>query len=54
MNPINPDFLGGLFDFNGDGHTDMGEMFIAYKMFEEITRESGSTDDSDDVNGEEF
>ena len=34
MIPNNHDFLGGLFDFNGDGRTDPGEMFIAYKIFE--------------------
>ena len=47
MNPKNNDFLGGLFDFNGDGRTDPGEMFIAYKIFEEATKD-GLNDDNDD------
>ena len=32
------DFMGGFFDFNGDGHTDLGEEFIAYKMFEDMEK----------------
>ncbi len=42
------DFLGGLFDFDGDGHTDAGEMFLAYMMFEEATREEDDDDDDED------
>jgi len=49
MNPGNGDFLGGLFDFNGDGKTDISEMFIAYKIFEESTgRYDESLDDDED------
>ena len=44
--PPGNDFLGGLFDFNGDGKTDIGEMFIAYKFFEESTK--GPSDDSEE------
>lgn len=33
------DFLGGLFDFNKDGKTDLGEMWVANKMYEEMTKE---------------
>lgn len=32
-------FWGGLFDFDGDGRTSMSEAFLAYKIFEECTRE---------------
>ena len=39
------DLLGGLFDFNGDGKTDLGEEFLAFKMFEEVTE---GDDDEDD------
>ena len=39
------DFLGGLFDFNGDGKTDCGEMFIAYKIFEDVTKDESDSDD---------
>lgn len=31
------DFMGGLFDFNGDGKADLGEEFIAYQIFEDMT-----------------
>lgn len=34
----------GLFDFNGDGKTSMGEKWIAYNIFKECTKE----DDDDD------
>ncbi len=40
------DLFGGMFDFNGDGKTDLGEEFIAFEMFEEMTKE---TDDEWDV-----
>ena len=46
MIPNNRDFLGGLFDFNGDGRTDPGEMFIAYKIFEETMKDN--LDDADE------
>lgn len=31
--------FGGLFDFNGDGKEDWGEQWIAFKIFEECTKE---------------
>ncbi len=46
----NDDFFGGMFDFNGDGKTDHGEQFIAYKIFEEVAEEDNpDNDDSDDI-----
>ncbi|MBP3871762.1 MAG: hypothetical protein J6E46_12405 [Faecalicoccus sp.] len=33
------DFLGGRFDFNGDGKTDLGEQYIAYKIYEDMTKD---------------
>ena len=48
MIPNRNDFLGGLFDFNGDRRTDPGEMFIAYKIFEETTKSDLDDDDEDD------
>lgn len=33
------DPFGGMFDFNRDGKTDLGEQWIAYKIFEDCTRE---------------
>lgn len=46
----NDDLFGGMFDFNGDGKTDLGEHFIAYKIFEEVTKEDNpDSDDPDDI-----
>ena len=36
-------FWGGLFDFDGDGKTSMSEAFLAYKIFEECTKEEQDT-----------
>lgn len=27
-----------MFDFNGDGHTDPGEQYTGYKIFEDVTK----------------
>ena len=27
-----------MFDFNGDGHTDSGEQYVGYKIFEDVTK----------------
>lgn len=35
----NKGFFGGLFDFDGDGRTSMSEAFLAYKIFEECTKD---------------
>lgn len=32
----------GLFDFNGDGKTSMGEKWIAYNIFKECTKDDES------------
>lgn len=36
---------GGLFDFDGDGKTDLGEAFIAHQMFEESMEDDDDADD---------
>lgn len=41
----NGGLFGGLFDFNGDGKTDLGEEFIAYKIFEGCMKGNDDTDD---------
>ena len=41
------DLFGGLFDFNGDGKTDLGEEFLAFKMFEEVTKDDEEDEDDD-------
>lgn len=40
----NDDFLGGFFDFNSDGQTDLSEEYIAYKMIM----------DSDDYSNDDY
>ena len=42
----------GLFDFNGDGKTSMGEKWIAYNIFKECTKEDN--DDDEDYGWREF
>lgn len=34
------DFMGGMFDFNGDGRTDAGEEFMAYQIYEDMTEKA--------------
>ena len=41
----NGGLFGGLFDFNGDGKTDLVEEYIAYKVFEKCMKKSDDTDD---------
>lgn len=31
-----------MFDFNGDGHTDPGEQYTGYKIFEDVTKSGPS------------
>lgn len=38
------DLFGGFFDLDGDGHTDLGEEFMAFQLFEEME----NVDDLDD------
>jgi len=40
----NEGFFSGLFDFNGDGETDPDEEWIAFNIFNEVTKE-----DEDDI-----
>ena len=32
-----------FFDFNNDGHMDLGEQYVGYKILEDCTKESGGT-----------
>lgn len=48
MSSNNNDFFGGLFDFNGDGKTSIDEEFLAYKIFEETTKEESDDENEDD------
>ena len=35
---MSDDFMNGMFDFNSDGKTDLGEEFIAYNIYEDVTK----------------
>ena len=41
------DLWNGMFDFNGDGQTDIGEEYMAYRIFEAVTEESEDNDEED-------
>lgn len=34
--------MNNMFDLNGDGKTDLGEQYTAYKIFEDVTKDAGS------------
>ncbi len=38
--------FGGMFDFNGDGKEDLGEQWIAHKIFEDCMKDENDSDDS--------
>ena len=39
--------MGGMFDFDGNGKTTLDEQYLAYKIFEETTKEEKKNNDSD-------
>ena len=41
------DLWNGMFDFNGDGVTDIGEEYLAFRIFEAVTGESGDEEDDE-------
>ena len=41
------ELFGGMFDFNGDGHTDFAEEAMGYAIMEDMMSEEDSSDDSD-------
>ena len=41
------DVFGGMFDFNGDGHTDVAEEALGFAVMEDMMSEDESSDDSD-------
>ena len=43
----NDNSFGGMFDFNGDGHTDAVEAALGYKILDEMDREEDEDNDSD-------
>ena len=42
------DLFGGLFDFNGDGETDMLEGMMGLHILDEMTKEEDEEEDEDD------
>ena len=34
--------MNGMFDFNGNGSTDLGEQFIAYNIYKDVTKSSSA------------
>ena len=42
------DFFGGMFDFNGDGHTDFVEMALGFQILDEMDREADDDKNSED------
>ena len=43
----NDDFFGGMFDFNGDGRTDMIEAYMGFQILEEMDREDDPDEDTE-------
>ena len=48
------DIFGGMFDFDGDGKTDIGEEFLAYMMFEELSKDDEKSKTDDSIDFDEF
>ncbi len=50
MSSNKDDIFGGFFDFNGDGKTDIGEEWVAYKIMEECMQDDeDENEDEDDI-----
>ena len=41
----------GMFDFNGDGVTDIGEEYLAYRIFEAVTGEPEEDGEEEEQEG---
>lgn len=41
------DIFGGIFDFNGDGHTDFAEEVVGFAIMEDMISEEDSEDEFD-------
>lgn len=48
------DIFGGMFDFNGDGHTDIAEESLGSVVMEDMMSEEDSADDFDTVSDDEW
>ena len=47
------DFFGGMFDFNGDGHTDAVEAAVGLQALDAMSREEEKKDGENSKNGGE-
>lgn len=43
-----------MFDFNGDGKVDIGEEFMAYKMYDDVTGDDGDGTEYADNNDDDL
>ena len=41
------DVFGGMFDFNGDGHTNFAEEAVGFAIMEDMMNDEDDLDDSD-------
>ena len=49
----NDDFFGGMFDFNGDGHTDAVEAAVGLQALDAMSREENKKDGENSKKGGE-
>ncbi len=42
------DFIGGLFDFNGNGKTDAAEQALGFMILDDMSQEDEDNDDGDE------
>ncbi len=48
------DIFGGIFDFNGDGHTDFAEEAVGFAIMDDMMSEDESDNDSDTDSDDEW
>ena len=48
------DIFGGIFDFNGDGHTDFAEEAVGFAIMDDMMSEDESDNDSDTDSHDEW
>ena len=45
--PNNDPFFGGMFDFNQDGKTDLGERTLGFLIMDQLSRDDEDDEDDD-------
>ena len=48
------DIIGGIIDFNGDGHTDFAEEAVGFAIMDDMMSEDESDNDSDTDSDDEW